>query len=90
MNGIDDLLLLVGFQSSVGCPISSFRCSNCGRSETFADDDHWGTSLFTLPATPGRGKSQNAPAAVSESWAGKLSLGLGRGRFGTNANRFVA
>jgi transposase-like protein len=34
-------LVLVGFQSERGMPdFSSFRCADCGRSETFADDDH--------------------------------------------------
>ena len=34
-------LVLVGFQSERGMPdFSSFRCPDCGRSETFADDDH--------------------------------------------------
>ena len=34
-------LVLVSFQSERGMPdFSRFRCSNCGRSETFADDDH--------------------------------------------------
>jgi transposase-like protein len=33
------LLALVGFQGERGKPdFSKFRCPNCGRSETFADD----------------------------------------------------
>jgi transposase-like protein len=34
-------LILVGFQGEHGMPdFSKFRCPDCGRSETFADDDH--------------------------------------------------
>jgi transposase-like protein len=34
-------LLFVGFQGERGKPdFSRFRCPDCGRSETFADDDH--------------------------------------------------
>ena len=34
-------LILVGFQGEYGMPdFSKFRCSDCGRSETFTDDDH--------------------------------------------------
>ena|ERR1700676_665622 len=34
-------LVLVSFQSERGMPdFSRFTCSDCGRSETFADDDH--------------------------------------------------
>ena len=37
-------LVLVGFQGERGKPdLSSFRCPDCGRSETFAEDD--GTPL---------------------------------------------
>jgi transposase-like protein len=34
-------LTLVGFKGERGMPdFSKFRCPDCGRSETFADDDH--------------------------------------------------
>jgi transposase-like protein len=38
-------LLLVGFQGERGQPdFSRFRCVDCGRSETFADDSHANSS----------------------------------------------